>query len=652
MKHFQRTTKRSFLLLSVILLFVQCKVSNDSPTTDIEIDFNSKTVKFDHFWKCTGITPAEALFNKDMQQNLNYMGGSGNNGIVYFRPHYMLNLVCVEGIETECPVYNWTFLDSITDLIVNNNLVPIFEIMGIPSSDLNKIRPAINLHYNEQVEAMDTYFNNFNELDKLLAFKRLVRDVLIHLAERYGTEEVETWYYECTNEPDYPTFWPFGVQGYLNYWDACVEGIKESKLNIRFGGPATDKAMKDLGKTLIQHCDTGINYLTGERGVRIDYVTIHAKDMPNMVIAREKEALDYIRNNHPRFSNLPFLNNEADPSWGWSSKFWWRPTSWYAGFIAEMAHKHLTKMIVDEGVNYPLLSNDNAFTGGWYYRSYHARFADEANSSNFSMINKPCYTVMSLLSMLGNEYINVQVPDSLNKHLGVFATKNANEGICVLIYNNPEIPIRINYIDPIPELTDSVRAIIEKQDVSLDLTLNNLPFINPVIVEYRIDKDNGNPFKTWQEQGSPLKPDLLQLNEMQAAQEPSLRVSPRNSSLEGNTATINLDLPYASVSLVVINEKPVDKPAKIVNLRADNYTGVNGNPEIALRWNQLHNNGFLSYEVWSAPTDGEFVKINPANLLDACFVHRINGKTDGIQYKVRAIDIAGNKGEFSETLSL
>lgn len=646
MKKIKNFLKLYFGYLVIGLVLIQCKKTDNSDLT-IDIDYNSETVKFEHFWKGTGLTPAETLLDKDMQQNLNFMGGSGNHGIKYIRPHFMLNFVCAKGIETENPVYNWAYLDSVTDLMLDNGLTPIFELMAYPSSDLKTFRST-----KVRPDPMENYFDNydFEDMNKVRAFKRFIRDVLLHLAERYGEEELKTWYFESTNEPDFRGVWP--EKGYLNYFDACVEGIKESGLQITWGGPGTDQALRTLGKVLIQHCDTGINCLTGERGVRIDYVSIHAKALPDSIIIREKEALDYIRQNHPRFANIPFLNNEADPSWGWDQPFWWRPTAWYPAFIVESASKHL-KFMTEEKINYPFLSNDNAFLGDWYYRSYHARFADPENSSNFSMIKKPCYTVMSLLSMVGNQAFDIEVPEKYKKHLGVFASKNDNEGIYVMVYNKPEIPIRINYKAPIPDLSDSVRAIIEKQDVSIHLNLNNLPFKNPVIAEYRLDKDNGSAYKTWLNQGEPAKPPIAQLKEMQATQEPTMTINPENSEIKGNSASISLDMPYSSVSLIVINEKPAEKPETITNLKTYIYTGVNGNPEIVLRWDQVQNDGFLSYEVWSAPAGSEeFIKINPANLLDACFVHRAEGETAGTQYKVRAVDIAGNEGEFSDVLTL
>jgi hypothetical protein len=55
----------------------------------------------------------------------------------------------------------------------------------------------------------------------------------------YGLSEVMTWNFETWNEPDCHDFdkVKMTIQGFLNYYDACSEGLKAASSLIKFGGP-------------------------------------------------------------------------------------------------------------------------------------------------------------------------------------------------------------------------------------------------------------------------------------------------------------------------------------------------------------------------------------------------------------------------------
>ena len=100
-------------------------------------------------------------------------------------------------------------------------------------------------------------------------------------------------------------------------------------------------------RRFLAHCDEGLNALTGERGVRLDFISVHEKGSREHeedftprtlgIIEREREAVDYIRERHPRFAGLPFINNEGDPEIGWLVPHTYRALPYYAALIAKMA---------------------------------------------------------------------------------------------------------------------------------------------------------------------------------------------------------------------------------------------------------------------------------------------------------------------------
>lgn len=68
--------------------------------------------------------------------------------------------------------------------------------------------------------------------------------------------------------------------GFLNYYDACSEGLLAASGLLRFGGPGDSCHSPPHSPycwAMLQHCYNGTNYFTGETGVRIDYIALHKK---------------------------------------------------------------------------------------------------------------------------------------------------------------------------------------------------------------------------------------------------------------------------------------------------------------------------------------------------------------------------------------
>ncbi len=611
---------------------------------DLSVDMNSEKGILPNFWNSTGFSPAEILLRADMQQTCDFMGAIPHKGIVYVRPHYLLNLVAAENIHTNTPQYNWTRMDSAMDILIRNDLKPIFEIMGTPSSSLNKFDTEFDKYYQAQTESHATFFTNFYEKEKLVAWKRLIKDMALHFIERYGKEEVRSWYFETCNEPNLKQFWKFSLPEFLNYYDACSEGLKEADPQIRFGGPGSAGALNDFVKTLVAHCDTGTNYFTGEKGVRIDFISVHVKARPDKMIASEAKAIEYIKTNHPRLADVPFFNDESDPIVGWGREYWWRPTPWYAAFVAQSVDYHYRYLIDTLGVNYGIMSNDNAFMGNWYHRTQLARFADPDKPEDFSMVKKPCFTVFSMLSLLGKSVVKTPVPQKYIDHLGIIPTLHADGKIAVMLYNKTQIRV------PNKKKGEREDILLACGDETIDLQLQNLPLDNYTLVEYRIDPQHANPYKLWVEMGKPDKPTTEQILQLRKVQEIALQDQPVEISATQGMFSKTIDMPASSVVLLMLLPKTKAMPQKPEALRAYTYSGFNEEKELMLRWNDLNNYYIKTYQIWFSPDNKKYEKINPAEFIDNGYLYTFPKNLTKGYFKVRAVDYWNRNSEFSDIL--
>jgi L-iduronidase len=580
-----------------------------------------------------------------MQQTIDFTGAIPHNGMVYVRPHYLLNLIGVENIDTPTPKYNWAKLDSALDVLVRNDLKLIFQLMGYPSSSLDTIKSGFDKYFQEQTEGHNTFFTNFREKEKVYAWKRLVKDLAIHLTDRYGEAEVASWYFETSNEPNLGSFWKHSVEEFLNYYDACSEGLKEVNPRIRFGGPGSSGGIGSYYlEKLLAHCDTGINYFTGEKGVRLDFISFHIKERPDEMIDKELEVVNYIREKHPRFIDIPLVNDESDPIVGWGKDLWWRPLPWYAAFVAQSVDYHNEVFVDSLGLNYGILSNDNAFMGGWYNRTQLARHANENTPSNFSMIKKPGFTVNTLLALLGSTLLQGEMPNYKRNHLGTIPTAHTDGTIAVMLYNKT----RINIPNKQKDLMDSMNYACG--DETINISFKNLPFDDYTLVEYRLDEDHGNPYKLWKDMGKPEHPTIEQLERLRSVQEITLAYEPRKIGISNKSYNATVEMPASSVSLLMLLPNNLPTPNAPQKLRTYKYTGLNGEPNIMLRWDDLGSYNIKSFEVWYSKDNKDFKKVNSSPFIDNGFLHALDKNIKQVYYKVRSVDYKGRHSKFSEII--
>ena len=600
--------------------------------TPIRVDLNGPARPWKRFWRSTGFSPAELLLEPEMQQELAHLGAVPNRGIEYLRVHYMLDLVKADRLGA----YDWSLLDQALDAIVSHRLKPFFELMGNPGK----------------------LFTDLNQDAQVRHWRDLVEALARRCVERYGAEEVRSWYFETWNEPD--IWWKLGGEtGFNNYYDACSEGLKAVDPALRLGGPGVARRVPAIFRSFLAHCDTGTNWFTGETGVRLDFISVHEKGAvkhpedltPNTVgICRhEMEAVSYIREHHPRFASLPFINDECDPQIGWEHYHTWHAMPYFAGLIAKVIDQHQRLLVEAEGVDYDILSNDNGFLGRWGQRTHLAFFgarqfdaaqrdwvtdlaalADRrANPEPFDYVKKPGLTVMELLALLGDR--RVDAPGALDPDrtgLGAMATPTEG-GAAILLYN-------------------SVDRLWRSGTSPVKLEVAGLSPGRYALGLFEIAQDKGDPFSVWETQAAATPthadqlaalstPNAAQLAAMRQAQEPALTVREVEIGADGRLA-LDLELLLPSVALVVLaREDAAREAAAPSNIRVRRDRGLNG-PNQLLFWDPPAGEGVRLFDVlWSATETGLFEAVNPVRLLSTVYLHA----ADRGFYRIRTTDLAG-----------
>jgi xylan 1,4-beta-xylosidase len=127
---------------------------------------------------------------------------------------------------------NWQFVDIALEGLLALGLKPIyttcFTPVGMTDDRVAKCWP------DENPTGMPR---------DLAQWQDFVAGGIRHHIERYGIEEVRSWYFECWNEPNLrPGFFGGTQDDFFRLWSATWRAIKSVNPDLRFGGPSTARS--------------------------------------------------------------------------------------------------------------------------------------------------------------------------------------------------------------------------------------------------------------------------------------------------------------------------------------------------------------------------------------------------------------------------
>ncbi|RVE68609.1 hypothetical protein OJAV_G00093360 [Oryzias javanicus] len=613
----------SYSFFAVFFLISKPPVS----TSVITVDVKRPERELKHFWKSTGFCPPlphtqSHLYDLsiDQQLNLAYVGSVPHEGIQQVRIHWMMELVSAQDIGGRTQ-YNFTNLDHLIELLHINGLKPGFELMG----------------------SVSNYFNDFENKSQVVEWKNLVYLTAKRYIDKYGLERVSQWNFETWNEPNNHDFdnVTMTIQGFLNYYDACSEGLRAASSLLRFGGPGDSCHSPPHSMycwAMLQHCYNGSNFITGETGVRIDYIALHKKGGGHSfpILQQEIQTVEEIHKRFPRFRTVPVYNDEADPLVGWSKPQEWRADVTYAAMVVKVISQHQDWLQTNpnSSFNLTMLSNDNAFLSyhphPFTQRTLTARFqVNNTQTPHVQLIRKPVLTVMGLLALLGETQVLAQLLNSTvdqNGTLGVLASihKPAIPGgsdswqAAVLVYRSDD--------NSTSNTTEDVSVVLE------GLAGQNS---TSVYVTYYMGNDATNPYQVWQSMGSPNYPTTEQFKHIRSTEGPHI-TGPWEIPL-ADTLTLKAKLPMPSVLLIHVCAKQKNHQTKITK------------GQVLVVWSDhcVNSRCIKTFEVEFSADGKEFKRVNSEDTIFTSFVYApVNLEVVGL-YRVRAVDYWKRPGSYS-----
>ncbi|GGA38664.1 GH39 family glycosyl hydrolase [Dyella nitratireducens] len=409
-------------------------------------------------------------------------------GFRYIRFHAIFHDVLGSYREVDGkPVYDWTKIDELYDKLL---------VMGI--------RPFVELGFTP--EAMKTsdqhifYWKGNTSHPVLSKWTALVDAFVRHLEQRYGQQQIRSWYFEVWNEPNLAGFWEGGDQkAYFQLFDATARTIKKIDPALKVGGPATAGAA--WVPELIAH--------TTQAGVPLDFVSTHIYGVdggfldengqsdtelspsPDAIVGDVRRVRGQI--SHSSRPNLPLYFTE------WSTSYTPRDAV-HDSYVS--AAYVLSKLKASEGM-----------VQGMSYWTFSDLFEEPGPPTapfqgGFGLMNpqgirKPVYFAYKYLNRLGSTELKTADAQSyVTWHDGVL-------GVLAWDFVQPrqDKSNRSFYTKLLPALSEG----------SISLDLKHLPPGKYQAAIYRTGFDANDAYSVYLRMGSPKSLSALQLQKLQAA---------------------------------------------------------------------------------------------------------------------------------------
>ncbi len=216
------------LIQGLLIGWVGVSTSLMAQTRDIQLDATQVKGPLNQFFNMTiGAGRANEGLRADWQQQLAEI--KKDAGFRYIRMHGLLTddmgvyRVDAQGREH----YNFQYVDALYDYLLSIGIKPFVELGFMPQ---------------QLASGGKTVFwwrGNVTPPHSYEKWGNLIQALAQHWTDRYGAEEVSSWYFEVWNEPNLDGFWAGTQADYFKLYDYAARAIKKVNPNYKVGGPAT-----------------------------------------------------------------------------------------------------------------------------------------------------------------------------------------------------------------------------------------------------------------------------------------------------------------------------------------------------------------------------------------------------------------------------
>ncbi len=330
------------------------------------------------------------------------------------------------------PSYDFAVVDAIYDKLLAIGLRPVVEL-GFMPRDLASDPSKTVFAYGAIISPPKSYER----------WHDLVRELVRHLVERYGLDEVLTWDFEVWNEANLEVFWSGTKAEWLHLYDATAAAVKSVDARLAIGGPSS--AAAGWVDDLLAHA--------AANGSPVDFVSTHTYGSPPLDVraSLDRHGFSEARILWTEWGVTPTHFNPINDS-VFSGVFLLRGMRSAAGRVDALAY---------------WVASDHFEELGRPPRLLHGGFGLQTVGG----LAKPRYHAMSMLSRLGPVELPVTLTGDGGGSLVEAWASRDRERIAVLLWN---LTLDQTKADGAPELSRTVRVELPGVDPSWQATATRL----------------------------------------------------------------------------------------------------------------------------------------------------------------------------------
>lgn len=241
------------LLGAMLALQTAAPAAAEPKARRVEIDLGKTTGPIDRFFDISvgADYPGTTLRPANMAQLATTVD---ELGFRYIRLHDIFHdaLGTVKRVDGKT-VYDWTKIDQLYDDLKARRIKPFIELGFTPASMKSSNQTIF-------------YWQGNTSHPKPDEWQALIDAFVRHLLDRYGEQEVRSWFFEVWNEPNLDGFWERADQkAYFGLYLLTAKTIKAIDPQLRVGGPSTAGAA--WVPEFLDHVH--------KSGGQVDFVTTH-----------------------------------------------------------------------------------------------------------------------------------------------------------------------------------------------------------------------------------------------------------------------------------------------------------------------------------------------------------------------------------------
>ena len=316
----------------------------------------------------------------------------------------------------------------------------------------------------------------------------LIRNLTLHFTERYGADEVKTWYFEVWNEPNLDGFWAGTQEEYFKLYRYAVKAIKSVNKEYRVGGPATAGAA--WVPEMIDFCN--------KNSLPLDFISTHTYGV-------KQGYLDEFGNSGTVLSQDPMavsgdmLNSRKQISASAMPGLELHYTEWSASYTpSDPIHDsyHEASYVLDKIKKVGAAANSMSYwvftdifeEAGPRFTPFHGGFG----LLNTQGINKPAFYSFKFINQLGETEL-------INNDSSSWACKDSKGNVQVLLWDFTNT----HPGDSVNNQVYYVRDLPAKAKGKVKINVSNVPDGDYTLEIYKVGYRSNDAYTTYLDMGKP-----------------------------------------------------------------------------------------------------------------------------------------------------